>query len=191
VTPAEHSGDAEAGLVYTSPTTGSTPAERLLAISFAAARRRLYVASAYFVPDDDFRRMLTDAVARGVDVRLLLPSKDTDVPIVRMAGRARYEELLTGGVRIWEYRPSMMHAKTLVADGLWALIGTMNIDNRSLALNDEVTLAALDAELGAAMEAAFLDDLEHSREIVLENFRHRGSLDRLMEGAATLLSRWL
>jgi cardiolipin synthase len=189
--PADRSGDAVAGLVYTSPTTGSTPAERLLALSFAAARRSLYIASAYFVPDDDFRRMLTDAAARGVDVRLLLPSKDTDVPIVRLAGRARYEELLRGGVRIWEYQPTMMHSKTLVADGLWSLIGTMNIDNRSLALNDEVTLAALDAGLGAAMEAGFHDDLEHAREIRLDEFERRGAWERLKEQGATLLSRWL
>lgn len=191
VTPAEHSGVALAGLVYTSPTTGSTPAERLLAISFAAARQRLYIANAYFVPDDDFRQMLIDAAARGVDVRVLLPSKDTDVPIVRLAARARYEELLAGGVRIWEYQPTMMHAKTLVADGLWSLVGTMNIDNRSLALNDEVTLAVLDAALGAEMESAFLTDLEFSREIRIAEFGRRGWWERTKERGATLLSRWL
>jgi cardiolipin synthase len=191
VTPDAHVGHAHAGVVYTSPTTGSTPAERLIALSFAAARERLYIANAYFVPDDDFRAMLIDAARRGVDVRVLVPSAETDVPIVRLAARARYLELLHGGVRIWEYRPTMMHAKTLVADGLWSLVGTLNIDNRSLALNDEVTLVALDPGLGSALEAAFLTDLEHSTEILAADFERRGTWQRLKENGAVLLSRWL
>ena len=121
----------------------------------------------------------------------VLPSKDTDVPIVRLAGRARYRELLEGGVRIWEYQPTMMHSKTVVADGMWSLVGTMNVDNRSLALNDEVTLAVLDAEFGTRMEQAFLADLEYSKEIVLDEFERRPRRERLKESAATLLSRWL
>jgi cardiolipin synthase A/B len=189
--PAEDAGDSWAGLVYTSPTTGSTPAERLIALSFAAARERLYVANAYFVPDDDFRAMLIAAAQRGVDVRVLAPSAHTDVPVVRHAGRASYAELLEGGVRIWEYEPTMMHAKTLVADGLWSLVGTMNIDNRSLALNDEVTLAALDRTLGSVLEAAFLEDLEHSVEILAPDFARRGMRQRIKENASVLLSRWL
>ena len=191
ITPAEHTGSAHAGIVYTSPTTGSTPAERLIALSFAAARERLFVTNAYFVPDEHFRAMLIDAVRRGVDVRLLLPSAQTDVSVVRFAARASYAELLAGGVRIWEYAPTMVHAKTLVADGLWSLVGTLNIDNRSLALNDEVTLAALDPQLGSSMEAAFLDDLGRSTEIVAAEFERRGAWQRTRETGAVLLSRWL
>ena len=189
--PADDAGDSYAGIIYTSPTTGSTPAERLIALSFAAARERLYVSNAYFVPDDDFRAMLTDAAARGVDVRVLVPSADTDVAIVRHAARASYRQLLEGGVRIWEYQPTMMHAKTLVADGLWSLVGTMNIDNRSLALNDEVTLAALDRELGHSLEHAFIEDLDHSVEILASQFAKRGGWQRIKESAAVLFSRWL
>ena len=182
---------ARAGIVFTSPTVGSTPAERLIALSIAAARERLYVANAYFVPDDDFRAMLIEAAARGVDVRVLAPSKDTDVPVVRHAARAHYDELLAGGVRIWEYQPTMMHSKTIVVDGVWSLVGTMNFDNRSLALNDEVTLAAWDSALGAEMERLFLEDLEHSLEIVADEFERRSSWERLKESGAVLLSRWL
>ena len=180
-----------AGIVFTSPTHGSTPAERLLALSIAGARERLWIANAYFVPDDDFRAMLIEAARRGVDVRVLVPSADTDVPVVRLAARAHYGELLEGGVRIFEYQPTMMHAKTLVADGLWCLVGTMNLDNRSLALNDEVTLAALDAELGAEMERTFLADLGYALEIETETFEQRGAWQKLKEKGATLLSRWL
>lgn len=188
-------GDAAAtsgaGIVFTSPTHGSTPAERLLALSIVGARERLWIANAYFVPDDDFRAMLIEAAARGVDVRVLLPSDDTDVPVVRLAARAHYRDLLDGGVRIFEYQPTMMHAKTLVADGLWCLVGTMNLDNRSLALNDEVTLAALDPALGATMERSFSDDLGHAREITIAEFERRGAWEKLKEKGALLLSRWL
>ncbi|HEX6589383.1 MAG TPA: phospholipase D-like domain-containing protein [Longimicrobiales bacterium] len=185
-------GDASiAGLVFTSPTNGSTPAERLLALSIVGARERLWIANAYFVPDDDFRAMLIASARRGVDVRVLVPSADTDVPVVRLAARAHYRELLDGGVRIFEYQPTMMHAKTIVADGAWCLVGTMNLDNRSLALNDEVTLAALDGRLGAAMERSFLADLEHSQEITVPEFERRGAWEKLREKGAVLLSRWL
>ena len=182
---------ARAGLVFTSPTIGSTPAERLIALSIAAARERLWITNAYFVPDDDFRALLVDAARRGVDVRVLAPSAHTDVPLVRLAARAHYPELLDGGVRVFEYEPTMIHAKTMVVDGAWSLIGTMNFDNRSLALNDEVTLAALDTALGASLERLFLEDLGNAREILAPDFARRGVRQRAKERLAVLLSRWL
>lgn len=182
---------SRAGLVFTSPTIGSTPAERLIALSLAAARERLWITNAYFVPDDDFRSLLVGAARRGVDVRVLAPSARTDVPIVRLAARAHYPELLDGGVRVFEYEPTMIHAKTMVVDGAWSLIGTMNFDNRSLALNDEVTLAALDTALGASLERVFLEDLASAREILAPDFARRGVGQRVKERLAVLLSRWL
>ena len=180
-----------AGLLFTSPTTGSTPAERFLALSIAGARRTLYVANSYFVPDDDFRRGLILAARRGVDVRILTVSDETDVRTTWFAGRARYESLLRGGVRIYEYQPTMMHAKTLVADGIWTSIGSMNFDNRSLAFNNESNLVAWDAGFGAVMTATFLDDLRHSREIQLAQFQRRPITERLIELSASILSRLL
>ena len=189
--PGDHAGAPLAGIVFTSPTMGSTPAERLLALSIAAARHRVWITNAYFVPDDDFRTLLIGAARRGVDVRVIAPSAHTDVPIVRLAARAHYAELLDGGVRLFEYQPSMIHSKTLVADGVWSLVGTMNFDNRSLALNDEVTLAALDTALGARMEELFHRDLSASREILQPEFDRRGTWQRIKERFAVLLSRWL
>jgi cardiolipin synthase A/B len=185
------SDSAVAGLLYTTPAIGSTEAERFMALSIAGARLRLYVANSYFVPDDDFRRLLVFAARRGADVRILTAGDSTDVRTTLYAGRARYEELLRGGVRIYEYRPTMMHAKTLVADGIWSAVGSLNFDNRSLALNNETNLLVLDPRFGAAMEAIFLDDLRYSKEIRLEEFRQRGWVERLLETGATLLSRLL
>jgi phosphatidylserine/phosphatidylglycerophosphate/cardiolipin synthase-like enzyme len=94
--------------------------------------------------------MFTQAARRGVDVRLLVGGRRTDIPVTWWAGCARYERLLAAGVRIYGWQPSTLHAETFVVDGLWSSIGTMNFDNRSLALNDEVTLMVLDADVGVA-----------------------------------------
>ena len=184
-------GPSIAGLLYSAPSLGSTDAERFLALSISSARKSLYITNSYFVPDDDFRRMLTDAAKRGVDVRVLTAGEMTDVKTTTWAARARYEELLKGGVRIYEYEPAMVHAKTFVIDGVWASIGTLNFDNRSLALNNESNLVMLDTTLGNTMTAMYLSDLEHAKEIKLEAFRRRSFTERVMEFGANLFSRLL
>ena len=180
-----------AGLLYAVPGPGSTDAERLLALSVAGARRSLFVTSAYFLPDDDQRRLLVDAARRGVDVRVLTAGRRTDVALVRLASRAHFEQLLRGGVRVYEYRPAMIHAKTLVVDGRWTSIGSMNFDNRSAALNEESNLLLLDARTGARMDSVFLADLRLAREIRLPDFERRPWYDRILERAATLARRSL
>jgi cardiolipin synthase len=97
------------------------------------------------------------------------------------AGRARYEELLRAGVRIYEYEPVMMHAKTLVVDGCWAAVGSMNADNRSLSLNEETVLMMLDSRAASTLEQQFIDDIEYAKEIRLEEFARRGPMDRIKE----------
>ena len=184
-------GVANAGLLYASPTLGSTSAERFLAMSIAGARTTLYVTNAYFAPDVNFVQLLVEAARRGVDVRLLLAGPRTDVRLARTAGRARYETLLAAGVRIYEWQPSTLHAKTFVVDGLWSSIGTMNFDNRSLALNDEVTLMVLDRDAGQRMDSLFLDDLRHSTEITAAQFRLRPWSERVGEWGANLITRIL
>jgi cardiolipin synthase A/B len=184
-------GVAAAGLLYASPTLGSTVAERFLALSIAGARETLYVTNAYFAPDDNFVELLTEAARGGVDVRLLVGGPRTDVRMARLAGRARYERLLEAGVRIYEWQPSTLHAKTFVADGRWSSVGTMNFDNRSLALNEEVCLMVLDEEFGARMNALFLDDLRDAEEISLGVFRRRAWTSRAAEKAARLATRVL
>ena len=184
-------GDDFGALLHMAPTVGSTPAERFLALSIEGARRTMYIANSYFVPDDDFRRMLVAAAQRGVDVRILTASDKTDIKTTWYAGRKRYEELLEGGVRIYEYAPSMMHAKTFVIDGVWSTVGTMNFDNRSLAFNDESNLVTFDRRVGAAMDSAFVEDLKHSEEIKLETFRRRPWHQKVFETGANLVSRLL
>ena len=177
-----------AGLLYTAPTLGSTPAERYLALSIGGARERLYITNAYFAPDKTFVALLTRAAKRGVDVRILVGGPRTDVRAARLAARGRYEDLLAAGVRVYEYQPTTLHAKTFVVDGVWASVGTMNFDNRSLALNDEATLMVLDPAAGRRMESVFLEDLGHALEIDLATFRRRPWTERVGEWAANLIT---
>lgn len=177
-----------AGFLRSRPGMGPTAAERYMALTVAGAERTLYLANSYFVPTPELEAQLLDASARGVDVRLLVPGPITDVPTVRWAGRAAYEALLQGGVRIWEYRPSMMHAKTLVADGLWASVGSLNLDNRSLRLNQEAALLVYDSVFGARMDSLFLADLAEAREVTLEAHRARPLRLKILDALVALLA---
>ena len=184
-------GVARAGLLYTAPTLGSTPAERYLALSIAGARNRLYVTNAYFAPDRSFVKLLADAARRGVDVRVLVGGPLTDVQVARLAAHARYDSLLSAGVRVYEYQPTTLHAKTFVVDGVWSSVGTMNFDNRSLAINDESTLMILDSAAGRRMEEVFMNDLRESKEVDLAAFRRRSWTRRVAEWAANQITRLL
>jgi len=179
------------GLLHAAPTIGSTPAERFLALSIAGSTKRLYLANSYFVPDDDFRLLLAQAARRGVDVRILTTSEKTDVKTTWYAGRAAYEELLSAGVRVFEYQPSMMHAKTFSVDGIWSTVGTMNFDNRSMVFNDESNLLVLDTQFAAVMDSVFLEDLKYSKEITLDEFRTRPWTSKLKEQLARRFARLL
>jgi cardiolipin synthase len=187
----ESPGQMVATLLHTAPTIGSTAAERLLALSIAAARETLYITNSYFVPDDDFVRLLRAAAERGVDVRVLTPGKLNDVKSTWYAGREQYERLLEGGVRIFWYQPAMIHAKAFVVDGCWSSVGTMNFDNRSLAFNDESNLLVLNDAFGASVRDMFLDDVTRSQEVTLDEFRKRPQKERFLEWAASRLARVL
>jgi len=180
-----------AAVLHASPTIGSTSAERFFVLSIAAAREKLYISNSYFVPEMAFRNLLCDAAKRGVDVRILTVSKATDTKSTWYAGRARYEELMKGGVRIFEYQPVMMHAKTIVVDGEWLSVGSMNADNRSISFNDESNLVVLDKGAAAKMEEMYLKDLEFAEEMNLDEFAKRGWRDKVAEHACHLVWRIL
>lgn len=177
----------EAALLSSAPLGGSTNAERLLALSIAAARRRLYISNAYFVPQADFVALLVAAARRGVDVRILTNGAESDVESTRLAGHRQYRELLSAGVRIWEYRPTTIHAKTFVVDDVWSSVGTANFDNRSLAYNNEVAFVARDRRIGEVLDSLFLSDLQVADEVYLATFERRGWRMRLRERIAGIV----
>ena len=126
--------------VRSSAGVGDTNVEALYFLAIASARERLHLTAAYFAPRPAFIEALLDAADRGVHVRVLVPGPHIDKGFVRVAGRGVYDELLACGVRIFEYQPTMLHAKTLTVDGAGSSIGSVNFDNRSFQLQDEATL---------------------------------------------------
>lgn len=172
--------------VLSSPSDEQLPLRKLFWLTFAAARERLYVTNAYFVPDHALVRALEERARAGVDVRVLVPGPVTDAKPVRWASQAHYQELLEAGVRIWEYQGTMLHSKSLVVDGVWSVVGSSNLDIRSTELNQENVLGILDAGFGAQVERAFLEDLARSREVRLEEWRRRPWYKRAREKGAEL-----
>lgn len=154
------------------------------------ARERIWITQAYFAPNGRLIRALAAAARRGVDVRLLLPGS-SDVPLVRYAGRRRYARLLRAGVRIWEYQQAMLHAKTAAIDGVWATVGSSNLDYRSLFHNDEANAFIVDATFAHELERVFEHDLRHAIEIQRAQWKRRGWFDRLMELFAGSIKRLL
>ncbi|NTV95202.1 MAG: cardiolipin synthase B [Thiobacillus sp.] len=154
------------------------------------AEQRIDLTNAYFVPDPQLLKALTDAARRGVDVRLVLPGH-TDSWAVFHAGRSHYTTLLRAGVKIYERRGAVMHAKTAVVDGVWSTVGSTNLDWRSFLHNDELNAAILGRDFAGQMEAMFAGDMAESDPVDLERWQRRSLKLRLQEWAARLMEYWL
>lgn len=187
----EPRGDCLTQVLKSSPSEGSSTAKLMYIVSIVSARKSIYLNSAYFLPDVDTVRAFEGAVRRGVDVRVIVPGEHTDVPIVRHASRLQYSYLLRRGVRIFEYLPTMMHAKTMVVDGIWTTIGSSNFDDRSFRLNDEVNVNVYDESIAAQMEKMFFEDLARSEEITRRSWIKRSWIDRAKEKVAGWVKRQL
>jgi cardiolipin synthase len=174
-------GEVLAQAIASSRGDPSSMAKLLYYMGIQAARRTIWIENAYFVPDRQIRRGLVNAVARGVDVRIVVPGSHIDVPIVRMASRFHYGELLDGGVKIFEYRPTMMHNKVMVVDGIWSTIGSINFVNRSMKKNAEANVAIYDRAFAELVEKTIEADLEKSEEFTKARWKKRGFLARLGE----------
>jgi cardiolipin synthase len=175
---------------------GSTPDEPFSQIyvtlisALNSAESEILLTNAYFVPDPQLMASLIGAVARGVDVKLIVPSA-TDSSLVFHAGRSHYEPLLRGGVKLYERREALLHAKTALIDGVWATVGSTNLDWRSFLHNQELDAVILGAEFGAKMRAAFERDLAASDQITLEAWQRRPITTRAKEMFARLWEYWL
>jgi len=159
----------------------------VLAALVAASRKRLWITNSYFAPSRMAIRLLGHAAERGVDVRLLLQGR-TDMPLVRHAGHGNFHELLTSGVRIFEYQPAILHAKTLVVDDYVSVVGSSNLDFRSFFFNAECNVLILDDANGRTMARMYEEDLGQSIEMRLDNWNHRPPAHRLGDALARCLS---
>ncbi|HYD34364.1 MAG TPA: phospholipase D-like domain-containing protein [Methylophilaceae bacterium] len=175
---------------------GSSPGElnRLTYIMYVAAltfaEKSLYMTNAYFIPDEQTLKALTDAALQGVDVKIIL-AETTDSALAKYAERYTYDNLLKAGVKLYKRRDVLLHAKTMVVDGVWSTIGSTNMDFWSFSNNDEVNAVVLSPTFAAEMEAMFENDLAQSDEIHWEEWKSRSMLDRAKEWGAKLFTRWL
>jgi cardiolipin synthase A/B len=183
--------DGSSGLcglsVVSSPSDSLQPIRLLFWLSFTNARKHLWISNSYFIPDRRLRQAAIDRARRGVDVRILVPGNHTDAVPVQLAGRSYYEELLRAGIRIFEYQASMMHAKTVVVDGIWSVVGSANLDERSMELNEENLLGVAEAGFAQAVAEGIERDLARSKEIQLDAWRRRPLHQRVLEKAAKIL----
>lgn len=179
--PRDADGEPVGVAVASSPADSAHPVRILLWLSIAAARKRVWLANPYFIPDGDIRRQLCERAKAGCDVRVMVPGPETDAKPVRLAGRYHYAELLAAGVRIHEFMPTMMHDKIMVVDGVWSVVGSANLDERSMEINEENLVGIADPEFAAALEAALSGDFERCEEIALEQWNARSRFDRVLE----------
>jgi cardiolipin synthase len=169
---------------------GSTRARILFQALLASAQKSIHITTPYFLPDKSVRRELVCAIReRNVEVKIVVPGKHSDHMLTRSSSRRLFGDLLKAGAKIYEYEKSMIHAKTLMIDGLWSVVGTTNFDNRSFGLNDEINLAARDEKLTARIAKDFAADLAESREVSYEEWRHRSIFERAHEVLGWVLER--
>ncbi len=175
-------GSLSAAVVPSSPLAAMSGAGRVYAISLAAASKEIWIANSYFVPDDETSSLLVAAVKRGVDVRIIVPSDEhNDVPATKVAGRAAFGPLLAGGVKMFEYQPTMFHLKTMLVDGIFSTVGSANFDERSFHLNEEINLFVYDAGFAERMRDAYERDLSQCRPYTLAMWQHRSLGKRFTE----------
>jgi cardiolipin synthase len=174
-------GPVRAHVTASSPQGGVSQLELLLKLAIATAQEELLIQNPYFIPDPELVGLLEAAVKRGVVVRVMLPGPVTDSSIVRHAGHRFFEELLGHGVHIYEFQPTLSHQKVMVVDGEWSLVGSTNLDDRSLDINDEASVGLIDREVAATLRAAFRADLAQSKELRLASWRERGAWHRVVD----------
>lgn len=167
--------------VVASHSFSAAPLSLVQAVAFSAAEKSIYITNAYCAPSGSQTRSLVAAVKRGVEVRLLLPGKHNDQPATKAAGRTAYGELLRGGVKIYEYQPTMIHSKTMVIDGMFSVLGSSNFDARSAQINEELDITIYDEAFGREMQTVFERDLLRSKSYTLEDFEKRSLWDRFTE----------
>lgn len=185
----DRTGTMSTVVIKSSPADRATACRVAFQILIESARSRIRINTPYFLPDRALRQAFIASARRGVQIDIIVPGSHTDQRWVRLVSRRKYNELLKAGVRIYEYRAGMMHAKVLNVDDEWAVLGTTNFDNRSFEHNDEVNVAVRDAGLAARLTQDFLDDLKSCEEVTLDTWKRRPLIEKVIEPFAWILER--
>lgn len=187
----KNAGEELCQIFKSSESDKSSSARVMLLFSIAAARERIQIANAYFIPDDFTIDAFIEARRRGVEIDIITPGPNIDRPIVRFVSRTRWERLLLAGVRIHEFQPTRFHCKYMIVDECWASVGSANFDNRSLRINDEANLNVLDRNFAKKHSEIFAEDLARTREITLDQWRRRPLSEKLIGTAASVFRNQL
>jgi cardiolipin synthase A/B len=174
-------GKIAAQAMRTARGDASAFSKMLYYVLFQSAKKHIYITNPYFIPDRQIREALTQAAQRGVDVQIILPGEINDAKMIRAASWFHYGSMLDAGVRIFEYQPTMIHAKNVVIDGLYSTIGSVNFDLRSMKVNSENSLAFYDRGFGEKMEEMFRHDKIRCKEVTYEEWKHRNLFRRIKE----------
>lgn len=177
----ENEGNMQAQAIKASRGDSSSLAKMLYYVAIQSATKSIRIQNAYFLPDKQVRDALVHAVERGVTVEVMVPGRHIDLPMVRFASWIHYGDMLRGGVKIFEYRGTMLHNKTMVVDGLYSTIGSINFDSRSMNRNAEESLAFYDRGFAQKVESMFEEDRKRCHEVTFEEWDHRGVAQRLAE----------
>ena len=183
--PLEAVGSEKAQAFKSSRRSGTESARLMYLVSITSASRSVRLASAYFVPDNLAIDTLVEAAHRGVKIEIIVPGPHIDQQVVRQASRGTWPKLLAGGVRIYEYQPTMFHCKYMIVDDLWVSVGSSNFDSRSFRLNSEANVNVLDPGFARQQIAFFEQDKARSKEITLEMLKHQPIWDKVLNKAVT------
>lgn len=180
-------GPTSAHVAYTSPDGSVSSVQILYYLALKAAKREILIQNPYLLPDKEGIAALEDAVRRGVKVHIMVPSDDaTDSPIVQHASHHHFGTLLKRGVKIYEYKKTLLHQKIIVVDGVWSCVGSTNFDSRSFRLNDEVSIGVVDPTIASQLRSAFFSDLQFTRERKFDEWKSRSLWHKLEDGVAYL-----
>ena len=183
-------GKTPALVVTSTPSSGgSTRARVLFQTLIAGARKSIYITTPYFLPDRSMMDELVQAEQRGVRVNVIVPGKHDDHALTRSSGRSAYGKLLKAGANVYEYEPSMIHAKIAIFDGAWSVVGSTNLDNRSFGINDEINVAVLDPQTASTLTRDFEQDAGESKKVTLQEWKTRPLSERLMEMVGWIFER--
>ncbi|MEO6119224.1 MAG: cardiolipin synthase [Terriglobales bacterium] len=177
-------------VISSTPSAGaSTRARMLYQVLLATAEESIFICSPYFLPDKSGRKMLAAAARRGISVKIVVPGAKSDHSLTRTSSRRLYGDLLEAGAEIYEYQPSMIHAKILLIDGRWSVVGSTNFDYRSFSINDEVNLAVCDKPLATRLTQDFMADIADSKMITLQAWKRRSIFERTQEYLGWVLQK--
>jgi cardiolipin synthase len=182
-------GDTTAIVVKSSPADRATAARVAFQLLLEGSARTVRITTPYFLPDRSMRRAFIETARRGVKIDIIVPGSHTDQRWVRIVSRRKYRELLREGIRIYEYRTGMIHAKIFNVDERWVVLGTTNFDNRSFEHNDEVNVAIRDEKMSSRLKEDFQQDLKGCEEVTLDTWKRRSLFEKIVEPFAWILER--